>query len=499
MALAAVPPPAALGGATGRRGVELAGRLQPPARRQDVLAFEFYKHCAGFVGTSERFSLPPALTQSSTADSTRPFGPSVTERASSAASRRTAVSPRGQLVLLFDGVVAAAACGDAGVAILDMSAGGARFFVDCKGHVLSVCEASTVRCGGGRNQAMLLASTAQGGVIAIALARDPASAAVIAKIRAQTVPSEAPSEDAWLLSGYCERGPSGLEVRVLLYRILGFDGDGGGLEEVEVQALLLPLDDAGPSEHTVRASVLAALRGSRPPAGGSWCGPRHFLLAAAGTGYACAGSPWPTEEDTGLVTCVWLPAEPEALPQAATWALPRGELLGAWPEGGGNSLSVLVVGGSRGAATELRLSAASASSEVVVEAWEEVPGFGACATVRAGCWVAASPSAGCFALVEAKGTSAVNVFRRPAGAPRAATAAVFLGEVAGACGWDGEVLGVALSDSAVVAWTTLGLVRATLNLAAQPPAAPAPKVAAKLPMGLDREALLRMLDMQADD
>lgn len=121
----------------------------------------------------------------------------------------------------------------------------------------------------------------------------------------------------------------------------------------------------------------ATLHGSRPPIAASWFGPSRLLLAAQGTGFGPACGGWSMEEETCLLTGVWLAlgaaesAREDAL-HVATWALPRGETLSAWAEAGCEAgLSLVLAGASRVVALQaafawyfLRLSGPSRSSRL---------------------------------------------------------------------------------------------------------------------------------------
>lgn len=75
-------------------------------------------------------------------------------------------------------------------------------------------------------------------------------------------------------------------------------------------------------------------------------------------------------------------------------------------------------------------------------------------------------------------------------------------DASGGCELEDEVFGVVLTDGSVVAFTTRGLIWSAVDLATEPPVARPVRLAAagdKLPMGIDREALLRVLDMRDDD
>jgi len=490
------------------RPVALAGRLQCTSSSTDQEAaslFESYKQTPELLSATSAAELPQPGNEAATSskrkacddegdvpmdvDARRPFGPSAAEMFVAEACRRRDRCPKGQLVLLCGGHVAACALGDVGLALYNLRQPGSARILACGAAVLSLCPVQ----GGGSAESMLLASNAAGGLLLwrISFTDDGFPAG---ELVSRTQPEEGFSGEVWTVSANLVEGAG---VVAVAHRSIVDDTPDQQSSTLLSEVLVLTFSESS-------AKLVARLRGSRPPqaascsahSSGSGSNPNggvevevEVVLVSESSGFAPSGIAWAVEEDTGLATIVRI-SETEC--QAKSWALPHGDLLAAWASG--PNLAVLIGKGRQGSATALQISVGD--SELQLSHCEEIPGLAACASAREKLTCLLPSQEGrLFALVE---VNAVSVFRHPEGQALAATASLQLPST----GLGYEVLGAAATDHVVAALTPTELVWSTVDLTAHPKQRPAPKKKAsqeKLPMGIDREALLRMLDMRGED
>lgn len=503
---------------------DLGGRL-------DVV-FETYKHSPGLLGAATAFDVPA------------PVVPRAPEQPYALEAEARVKLFSGSLALLFDGSVAAVALGTGGVALRELSArDGASQCVDCGAQVLSIVRAerapgsrrtvSRVRGADGAEvdqevfEELVVATTVGDGVVVIAASRTVVSGAMQMSarlVRAASLPPgrgcERPeAQRTWAVAAaYAD---SSIGLLVVAHRV-------AGRREVEVVALRLAEGE--------EMKQLATLRGARPPWAVCFARPWSVLLVADDD-FAPPGAAPPAEkedvaekekedvdmqvdmqvdthecpppregprEGSPVVTAWELTMEP---PSAECFLLPRGDLLAAWPEAPeappagvpyASGLAIALDDGC-GGATVFR-AVVPDDGAVALEGAERIPGLAACASARRDLrLILASPKRTFLGLIETRGQNAVSVFRNPGELERAPTVAI---PIQGACVEEAEVLGAALGEDAIVVLLRGQLLRCTLDEAArvveEVRKGPPPR-ASELPMGIDRAALLRMLDMQGED
>jgi len=489
--------------------------LPATARKQE--AFETYKHCPEMLGKVDHFALPgvpPANKAYSTVGSQRV--PSALE----AEARARAIS--GVVLPLFGGAVAAVAH-STGVAVVELLQGGTLAHVDCKVPVLALARvAGSPAAEGGAEEESVLASGSGGQLAIVAISRTQASQKITARVAAaaRLPPRDGEHEvddiDLYVTAALAgERG----QVLAIAHHVTG---------KRELEVIAVHLEGAA-------CTRLATLRGSRLPSASCWCGTACAVLAAEG-GFACVspcGEP-SAASTSGLVpmlTALHLGTNSSA-PRVSSWAFSDGELLAAWPvDGRGSSEGRPVADtescpaeqgtvsrSSNNASSSLALALGvghdllvmdlmlpqTPDSEPVLIGSMKVPGLAACASARSGLrLVLASPMRTFFALVETHGKNAVGVFRHPACAARAPTVAPQLDGLMGDAQEDinaNEVRGAFLLENALVVLLGHKLVRYALDASVELPDAPRPLASrADLPLGVDPEALLRMLDMHGEE
>lgn len=506
---------------TPRPGAKL---LPLPRLPRETAQFETYKHCSELLGNSDVFELPPLTRTNGVAGNSSQTLPSALVME----ARALAIS--GAIVPLFQGAAAVVAHGS-GVVVVELARGGAMVCVECGLPVLSMVRTVGLAPSGTPDQEeLVVASCTDGQLVVVAVSLSRSSSCLAARLKCSgKLPLREGRVDADVTEGKdlyvtAAHAREDGEVFVLAHHVTA---------KREVEVAVVQLGAGG----CVR---LATLCGRRIPRGSCWYGADRALLIAD-SGFSCSSS-MPEEKDEesferseqdseeSVLTAMWFqPGSPK--PEVACWIL-SGELLGAWVESGGSStsseghattdgtvcedtaigqgnsanskLAVVLSDGCHGAFLfHLMLASAShAAPSFHNSSW--VPGIAACASARAGLrLVLASPSRKFLALVEALGNSAVTIFGNPAGSSRAPTAALQLAQVlyaAGSMQDPSEVRGAFLLESAIVVLLRSGLVRTMLDASVRlVDVVAAPLSLERMPMGINRKALLQMLDRYGED
>lgn len=493
---AAVPPPqASADGKASAGAAAVEGQLSlPRPDKERAAAFETYKQCPSLLCETECFALPKELR-------------------ADAAGRRALENPRGQLVVLFDDTVAVVAAGEDGIAVCALRSQGECTMVDCESPVISLCVASKrgVDCRAVEgNDALIVATTERGTVAVVEVTKAARSGHLSARLvcaaslfSAEVSKMDSQFVDVWILAAHAQASTGAFPLQALVWRRLGKD-------EVEISCVQVSLASA-PDPAGV-CSQLITLKGTKPPLGACLSSVGQGGLIVGEGAQLCGSDENPADDGGGgKVTVFWL-GTGESSPRTACWTLPRGDLLAAWAEvddsagAGACGLAVLSADGHDAVAWRLSLPASSSASTVpmpVSVSCERIPALASCAAARAQLrLILASPSRAVLALVEAEGQHAVNVFRNPDGSPRAPTAVVHLDGLQELAGSDHlEVLGVVLSEKAITVLMKHGLAFCEIDQAAEL-ASQSPRTmltSREMPMGIDPQALLRMLDMRGDD
>eukprot|EP00933_Yihiella_yeosuensis_P037803 TRINITY_DN31795_c0_g1_i1.p1 TRINITY_DN31795_c0_g1~~TRINITY_DN31795_c0_g1_i1.p1 ORF type:complete len:508 (+),score=71.08 TRINITY_DN31795_c0_g1_i1:77-1525(+) len=475
----------------------------PSVVHNEGFSFETYKQCPSMILEQSNFQLPEYSSGS---------GCSPISSADAEAYARGAIS---SLIPLFKGQFVATALGS-DVAVVSMQEGQPAAVqptrLACGARVASLVpisgEASAISM---RRQVLLLASTCEGGLILMSVSCDGR----IRLLRRAKVNSAGGSQNAIFVSAAAEISGG---AWVLAHRAV--KSSEGGKARIEVLALRLefPLEETCPlQQDPVEIQPLCVAEGVHSPVGAYWYGEQALLVAQSAFHVTRVTKALPSEdvdmepsgsevcssEGCGVVLTVLQLGCADVDPSTSCWVLDTGELLAAWPSEADRSLLIALSGGDRFRdALILRTvlpSLAHAEPDAIPQlmALGLVPAMASCAAARPQLrLLSVSPNQSFVALVENKGQNAVSVFRNRTGEVRLPTAAPSFNGLQ-----DAEVSAISLLDSELYIRTSHHIVRCKLDASVKVDGA-APKLMVsqdKMPLGVDPQALLRMLDMHGED
>ncbi|CAK9001730.1 9 [Durusdinium trenchii] len=233
-------------------------------------------------------------------------------------------------------------------------------------------------------------------------------------------------------------------------------------------------------ELSPEAKILWTARGPHAPVAVHWASDQDVLIISSGS-FQLSSSPVPSETEHPVLSIFHDN-------QVEHWPLPPGELLAAWTSTAGLHVALAE---PMGGALIFQLVAHPPEPRNITA----LPGAGACAAARAcgtsaGARLVVAPEF--FALVEVD-QRGVSLYRNPQGtrvAPLASLAVL-----------DPPVLGLAIAaQDALVLRSAQSIIHCTIDLAVKVEVVKRPLISREqMPLGMDPEALLKMLDARGED